>query len=134
MFTQDAIENYLKDLLLHENFIDGIITLHLTRDPAIKENKNQANDGNEEDVERIEIDDSEFMRFALTKSNISDYGLCFIFEVLKDLVISKDFIETLYRVVIKIARTKLKQLHSVPDMPLPDENGVEPSEEEKAAA
>jgi hypothetical protein len=37
MFTTDAIENYLKDLLLHENFADGILTLHLTRDPTVKE-------------------------------------------------------------------------------------------------
>lgn len=38
-FTQEAIENYLKDLLIHENFADGILTLHLTRDPTIKERK-----------------------------------------------------------------------------------------------
>ena len=37
MFTTDAVEAYLKDLLLHENFIDGILTLHLARDPTIKE-------------------------------------------------------------------------------------------------
>jgi len=57
------------------------------------------------------------MRFSLTKSNITDYGLSFFFEVLKDLVISKDFIEILYKVIIKIARTKLRPIHPVPEMP-----------------
>lgn len=46
------------------------------------------------------------MKFSLTKNNISDYGLGFLYEVMKDLVISKEFIETLYRVIIKISRTK----------------------------
>lgn len=68
-------------------------------------------------MERLDIDDDSFMRFSLTKSNISDYGLSFFFEVIKDLVISKEFIETLYRVIIKIARTKLKPIHAVPEMP-----------------
>ena len=73
------------------------------------------------------------MRFCLTRSNITDYGLGFFFEVLKDLVISKEFIETLYRVIIKIARTKYKQILPLPEMPVPDETGAEPSEEAKAA-
>ena len=79
------------------------------------------------------MDDDTFMRFSLTKNNISDSGLCFLFEVIKDLVISKEFIETLYKVVIKIARTKLKPLQTLPEMPPNDENGNEPSEEEKQA-
>jgi predicted HAD superfamily hydrolase len=73
------------------------------------------------------------MRFSLTKSHITDYGLSFFFEVIKDLVISKDFIETLYKVIIKIARTKLRTIHHVPEMPQADADGNEPSEEEKSA-
>lgn len=69
----------------------------------------------------------------MTKNNITDYGLAFFFEVLKDLVISKEFIEVLYRVIIKIARTKFKAILPLPEMPVPDENGVEPTEEAKAA-
>ena len=72
------------------------------------------------------------MRFCLTKSNITDFGLSFFFEVLKDLVISKDFIETLYRVIVKVVRTKHKPIHPLPEMPLPDAEGNEPSEEERA--
>jgi hypothetical protein len=35
-FTAEATEAYLRDLLVHENFAEGILTLHLARDPAIK--------------------------------------------------------------------------------------------------
>jgi hypothetical protein len=133
---------------VHENFADGILTVHLARDPTIKEkekipnsargdshrdnSRELATEPNEEEkVERLEISDEDFMRFSLTKSNITDYGLSFFFEVLKDLVISKDFIETLYKVIIKIARTKLRPIHPVPEMPQADAEGNDPSEEEK---
>ena len=46
MFTQESIEVFLKDLLVHENFADGILTLHLARDPTIRE-KAHGNDGKE---------------------------------------------------------------------------------------
>ena len=79
----------------------------------------------------MDIDDEAFMKFSLTKSNISDYGLAFLLEICKDLVISKEVIETLYKVIIKIARTKMRPIVEVPQMPGPDEDGNEPSEEEK---
>ena len=133
---------------MHENFADGILTIHLARDPTIKEKEKVLNSARgdshrdtsrelatepneEEKVERLEISDEDYMRFSLTKSNITDYGLSFFFEVLKDLVISKDFIEILYKVIIKIARTKLRPIHPVPEMPQPDADGNEPSDEEK---
>lgn len=132
-FTQDGVETFLRDLLVHENFAEGILTLHLTRDPTIKPNSGRDSklQGEEEEIERIDMDDEAFLRFSLTKSNISDYGLGFFFDVLKDLVISKEFIEVLYRVIIKAARTKLKPLLPVPEMPVPDAEGNEPSDEAK---
>lgn len=112
MFTLEAVESYLRDLLLHENFVDGIMTMHLARDPSINERVNtDMSDANESHhTERIEISEDEFVRFSLMRNNITDFGLSFLFDVLKDLVISKEFIETLYRVIIKIVRTKLKPL------------------------
>jgi hypothetical protein len=115
------------------------LTLHLARDPTIKEKLNnervntESNEIKDEEIERLDLDDETFMKFSLTKNNITDYGLCFFFEVCKDLVISKEFIETLYKVIIKIARTKMRPIHEIPQMPGPDENGNEPSEEEKLA-
>lgn len=90
-------------MLLHDNFADGILTINVARDPTLKE---KSEDEKLEDNDRLEIDDDTFMKFCLTKNNISDYGLGFLYEVMKDLVISKEFIETLYRVIIKISRTK----------------------------
>lgn len=123
-------------MLIHENFADGIITLNLARDPTIRESEilnTEQSDKPEEPVERLDIDDETFIKYSLTKNNITDYGLAFFFEVIKDLVISKEFIEVLYRVIIKIARTKFRPILPVPDMPIADEAGVEPTEEEKAA-
>ena len=56
------------------------------------------------------------MRFALTKNNITDYGLSFFFEVLKDLVISREFIKTIYRVIIHNARMKLHPLKNTEEV------------------
>lgn len=137
------MENFIRDLLVSENFAEGILTIHLARDPTIKEKQPNSGRGSAQEeeqkgmdgeVERLEIDDDAFMRFSLTKANITDFGLSFFFEVLKDLVISKEFIETLYRVIIKIARTKLKPLHTLPEMPQADAEGNEPSEEARALA
>jgi hypothetical protein len=132
----EGVETFLRDLLVHENFADGMLTLNLTRDPTLKplsgrESKMHAED---EEPERIVMDDEAFLKFCLTKSNISDYGLGFVFDVLKDLVISKEFIEVLYRVIIKAARTKLKPLVAVPEMPGPDAEGNEASDEAKEIA
>jgi hypothetical protein len=33
-FTTEAIEAYLKDLLIHENFQDGSLTLHVNQHPV----------------------------------------------------------------------------------------------------
>lgn len=117
-------------MLINENFAEGILTLHLTRDPTVV----MEGDVPIYDAERIPIDNDRFLQFCLTKSSISDYGLCFFFEVSKDLVISRDFIETLYRVIIKIVRTKHRSLVEVPEMPGPDAEGNEAPEEVRMAA
>lgn len=79
------------------------------------------------------MDDDAFIKYCVTKSNMSDYGLAYFFEVVKDLVISKEFIEVLYRVIVKISRTQMRPILPIPEMPVPNEEGVEPTEEEKAA-
>ncbi len=125
-FTLDSIKSYLKDLLINENFSDGIINLHITRDPTLKESDNKEED---KEPERIELDNDTYMRFCLTKQNISDFGLGFFFEICKDLVISTDFIESLYKVIVDIANTKKADILEPPQMPGPDEEGKEPTEE-----
>jgi len=80
------------------------------------------------------VSESDHMRQLLTKSNITDYGLCFFFEVGKDLVISTDFIKVLYQAIVRIVRLKTQELVEVPEMPGLDAEGNDPTEEEKAQA
>lgn len=112
--------------MIAENFADEVLTLNLTKDPTVKEG---AQEGEED---KKEIDNEEYMKFALTQSNIADYGLSFFFDVMKDLVISKEIIELFYQAIIKLARTQMVPIEPIPEMPVPDAEGNEPSEEEKA--
>ena len=57
-----------------------------------------------------------------------------MFDVQKDLVLNNDFINSLYRVIAKVVKTKTRELVHVPEMPGPDGEGNEPSEEAKQAA
>jgi hypothetical protein len=141
-FTAETIEAFLKDLLVNENFADGICSLNLTRDPTIKEkplptqrsNKSQdISQDPEEEVERLDLDDETFAKFAMMRTNISDYGLSFFIDIMKDLVISKEFMEILYKVIVKIARTPRMDVVPVPEMPA-GEDGAEPTEEQRSAA
>jgi len=65
---------------------------------------------------------------------MSDYGLSFLFDVMKDLVINGDFINILYQVIAKTVKTQLKTHVPIPEMPGPDADGNEPSDDDKAAA
>lgn len=143
LFSTEAVESFVKDLLLHENFADGILTLHLDKDPTIRESVNtEQTHGDEHDESPLDLDDDTFINFALNRANITDYGLSFFFDIVKDLVISREFIETLYRVIVKLARTKLRTIYPIPniDLPVPttaedapDGGAQEISEEEKAS-
>lgn len=112
----------MKDLLIQENFAEGAITLHLNQHPAAEG----------EDISSV--DDEAFAKFSTTKGRQSDFGLGFLFDVQKDLVLNADFINILYRVIAKVVKTKLRETVPVPEMPQPDAEGNEPAEEEKASA
>lgn len=131
MFGPETFEEFLKDLLLSENFADGILTLNVAHDPD-QPQKHENSQGEIEQTEPESIDDEEYMRRILERENISDYGLGFFFDVNKDLVISRNFIEILYRIIVKNVRTKAKEIQSLPEAPVADAEGNEPSEEAKA--
>ena len=114
----------MKDLLIQENFSDGSVTLHLTQHLV---------EGSEAD-DYSNLDEESFATFACDRSNLSDFGLSFLFENLKDLLINSDFISILYKVIAKIVKTQTKQTMPVPEVPGPNENGEEPSEDDKNAA
>lgn len=120
-FTIEAIETFLKDLLIQEGFTDGCMTLHITQNPTL---------GAEGD-DLSAIDEEGFAKFATTRARMSDYGLSFLFDVQKELVLNNDFINILYRVIAKIVKNKVRETVPVPEMPGPDAEGVEPSDDDK---
>lgn len=73
------------------------------------------------------------MKAIATKDNITDYGLQFFFSIAKDLTLSREVIQVLYQVIVAIVMTKPESLQEVPEVPGPDDEGNEPSEEDKAA-
>ena len=119
-FSYDAISEYLKSLLIGSNFPDGAITLHVSE-----------KEEGEEGMLAEDMDDERFLRHCLTKPWINDYGLSFFFEVWKDMVISKEFIEWLYRAIVKIIRTKPEEIIEPPIIPEANEDGTPLSEEDK---
>ena len=54
---------------------------------------------------------------ARDQSNIADFGLSFLFDVQKELVLSTDVIEVLYRAICKVALKKPKDLVPIPEIP-----------------
>jgi hypothetical protein len=119
-FTYDTIIEYLKGLLIGNNFPDGAITLHISE-------KEEGDDG----AMAEDMDEERFLRHCLTKTCINDYGLSFFFEVCKEMVIAREFIECLYRAIVKITRKKPKESVEVPTIPEAKEDGTEITEEEK---
>ena len=65
---------------------------------------------------------------------MSNYGLGFLFDVMRDLVISNEFVDIIYAVIAKIVKTLPKEQVPVPEMPGPDADGNEPSDDDRAAA
>lgn len=124
-FTVDTIEGYLKDLLIHEGFADTSLKIHLTENPV----KNS-----EQPEDYSGLDEEMFAELAINRQMISDYGLSFLFDVQKDLVINSDFTNILYKVIAKIIKTRTKEQLPVPEMPQPDAEGNEVPEEDRMNA
>ena len=77
-FSAETIEADLKDLLIHENFQDGSLTVHLSQHPVP--------DAEGDDFSGI--DEDSLATFAQQKGNLSDYGLQYLYDLQKDLVIN----------------------------------------------
>lgn len=49
--------------------------------------------------------------------NVADFGLNFLFDMQKELVLSTDIIEVLYKAICKVAMQQPKELIEVPVIP-----------------
>lgn len=136
-FKIPLLEEFLKEMLVEKNFPDGAINLNIKTLPKPVDEAAEPKEGDEEQKEEEDVDpfesmdDEAFIRHCLTPGNINDYGLAFFFKVYQDLVISKDFIECLYRAIIKIARSKERPLLEIPEVPelgakIPAPEGAKP--------
>jgi hypothetical protein len=52
---------------------------------------------------------------------------------MRDLVISQEFIDIIYAVIAKIVKTQPKEALPIPEIPGPDADGNEPSDDDRAA-
>lgn len=83
MFTGDMIENYLYDLLCGEEsqFADNTIIINLTR--TLEEISASAG---------IELVGDQLSLACRDQGNMADFGLSFMFDISKELVLSQDVI------------------------------------------
>ena len=116
-FSHLELEAYLVDLLVNENFQDDALVIHLTRDPALIGVQPTIDENGNEKFERKKMHEDVFSKFARDRSNITDYGLKFFFEVCKDLVINQEIVDAWYKVIISISQTEARQIHEVPVIP-----------------
>ena len=123
-FTPETVEAFLKDLLITEGFQEGAISLGLASHPVAGADPSSDFSG---------VDEEGLARFAKQRDNISNHGLGFLFDVMRDLVISQDFVDIIYAVIAKIVKTQPKETLPIPEIPGPDADGNEPSEDDRAA-
>lgn len=56
-------------------------------------------------------------KFARDQKIIADFGLRFMFEISKDLVLLPEVVDSIYRAITRIILAKPKALQTVPDLP-----------------
>lgn len=69
-FSYDSLVDYLKGLLIGNNFPDGAITLHVS-----------SQEDGEEAMQAEDMDEKRFLRHCLTTTRINDYGLGYFIEI-----------------------------------------------------
>mmetsp|Transcript_15167 Transcript_15167/g.23410 ORF Transcript_15167/g.23410 Transcript_15167/m.23410 type:complete len:480 (+) Transcript_15167:477-1916(+) len=116
-FSADTVEGYLTDLLTNDElgFPDQICAINLKRDP---------NEGGRE------LPPEHVARSARDPANIADFGLQFLFEVQRDLVLQPEVIEVIYKALCKMALKKQRDPIEPPVMAddLPEDKKEEVTE------
>ena len=116
-FTTESIEQFLMDLLCADDshFPDASIVLQLNK--AVEE---IAGAGNPVSVDTV-------LKYVKDQSNISDFGLHFMMDVKKDLVLSQEVIDVVFKTVTKICVEQPKAMLDIPAKP----DGAEGDAEEE---
>lgn len=104
VFSQDMFEKYLHELLASDEsqFPDESIIIHLNRSP--------------EELAGEPLNADKLAKSAKEGRNMADFGLKFLFECSKDLVLNNDAVETIYKGLISIACQKPAELLTPPEI------------------
>lgn len=104
VFSQEMFERYLHDLLASEDsqFPDESIIIHMQRTP--------------EELAGDPISSDKLARAAREGRHMADFGLKFMFECSKDLVLNTDAVETIYKGLIGIATQKAQEFIPIPEI------------------
>ena len=104
VFSQELFEKYLHDLLVSDEsqFPDESIIIHLQRSP--------------EELAGDPLNADKLARSAREGRHMADFGLRFMFECSKDLVLNVEAVETIYKGLISIACTKPSELIPIPEI------------------
>jgi radial spoke head protein 3 len=105
-FTVDAVEQFLTEIFGNEDspYPDNICCINL--------NKSAEELGHGRDLTADQV-----AKLARDPHNIADFGLSFMFDAQKELVLSPDVIEVVYRAICNLAMRQPQKLLVIPTIP-----------------
>ena len=103
-FSLELMEQFLTELLGNEEnpFPEQALILHLNKELHMI-------------AQQADVEYEQAAMIARNTGNMADFGLRFLFEIQKDLVLSNDVIEVLYKAVCKLAMKPPTPMHPVPE-------------------
>lgn len=103
-FSGEMIENFLIELLNNDEWADGICTLTINK-PL------------EELLQGRKLAPAQIAKLVKEKTNMADFGLKFLFDIQKDLVLVPDIVDVIYTSICKIATKPMIEQQEVPEAP-----------------
>jgi hypothetical protein len=92
-FSVEMIQQFFEELFLTDEFPDGICTINLTKDLT-------------DITQGRDLAPAQIAKLIREKGNITDFGLKFMFDIMKELDLQVDVIEVIYTAICKIATKK----------------------------
>lgn len=112
-FSGEMIENFLIELLNNDEWAEGVCTLTINK-PL------------EDLVQGRNLQPAQIAKLVKEKANMADFGLKFIFDIQKDLVLVPDIVDVIYTSICKIATKPMIEAQEVPEAPAEgEEDGFE---------
>lgn len=116
-FSGEMIENFLIELLNNDEWSEGICTITINK-PL------------DELLQGRNLAPAQIAKLVREKSNMADFGLKFLFDIQKDLVLVPDIVDVVYTSICKIATKPQIEAQEIPEAPA---EGEEEGFEERVA-